>query len=535
MRWLVTILTASLLAMAATTAAQDSGPEPEPTVVQEPMEERKLTEMPEPTGVPEPTKAPEPAEAPEPGETDSADPDMTEPVSPETVSPQAQPEAAPIEPSETLPPEPSATPQAEEPREPFAIIGQQLEPGELRQFNWQQESAMAGLAVPTPVLVAHGREPGPTLCLVAAVHGDELNGVEIVRRIMFGLNLDRLAGNVVGVPIANAFGFLSRSRYLPDRRDLNRHFPGTVGGSLASRFAYALFNEVITRCEVLVDIHTGSFHRTNLPQLRADLTIGPVLNLTKQFGDIAVLHDMSPTGSLRRAATDVGIAAVTMETGGPGNFENSAVDTGVKAIEALLNHLGMIRRFRLFGDPQPVFYESTWVRAESGGILLSDVRLGAVVAQDQVLGTVTDPIQNKREFLKAPFRGRILGMAVNQVVMPGFAAFHIGRVASEPLSVDTTTRDQGLYDGDDFDTEDDMPANGGLFEMPAYTTGEPAPEQVPTPQAAPQSEPVMEPEAVDPPGHGDGYEDGHEEGPETTPVARVGDRFDQAPVDTTLQ
>lgn len=374
----------------------------------------------------------------------------------ETTPPDEANEPAPAEAELKGPPEPlpdvsPAPPKEEEANEAFTILGQRLEPGELRQFNWQLETAMAGLAVPTPVLVAHGPKPGPTLCLVAAVHGDELNGVEIVRRIMFDLNVPKLAGNVVGLPIANAFGFLRSSRYLPDRRDLNRYFPGTAGGSMASRVAHALFSEVFSRCNVLVDIHTGSFDRTNLPQLRADLTIGPVLNLTKQFGNIAVLHDMSPSGSLRRAATDLGIAAVTLESGGPARFQEGAIKAGVKAIEALLDHLGMIKRFRPFSEPQPVFYESMWVRAESGGILLSDVRLGAIVAEGQRLGTVTDPIENKREIIEAPFRGRILGMAVNQVVMPGFAAFNIGRVASEKLAIESPTLGDGQPENPDLD------------------------------------------------------------------------------------
>ena len=216
--------------------------------------------------------------------------------------------------------------------------------------------------------------------------------VEIVRRIMFDIDLDKLSGNVVGVPIANSFGFLRSSRYLPDRRDLNRYFPGDAQGSMAARFAHSLFDEVIGHCEVLVDIHTGSFYRTNLPQLRADLRITRVLNLTKQFGDIAVLHSEGPSGSLRRAATDVGIAAVTMETGGPARFQQNAVAAGVKAIEALLSHLGMVKRFRLFGEPQPVIYNSTWVRVETGGILLAEVGLGDIVEKGQRLGTVTDPI-----------------------------------------------------------------------------------------------------------------------------------------------
>ncbi|KAA9132718.1 succinylglutamate desuccinylase/aspartoacylase family protein [Marinihelvus fidelis] len=347
----------------------------------------------------------------------------TAPGSLEHFGQQPEPEAPAPEPVEQV--DDTVTQEAT-----YSILGKPMEPGEFRQFNWQLETAMAGLSVPTPVLVARGRFPGPTLCLVAAVHGDELNGVEIVRRIMFDLDRENLHGIVVGIPIANAFGFLRGSRYLPDRRDLNRFFPGQPSGSMASRFAHALFGEVIRDCHVLVDIHTGSFNRTNLPQLRADLGQPDVVDLSRQFGDIVVLHSEGPKGSLRGAATAIGIPAVTMEAGGPSQFQATAVDAGVDAIGALLDRLDMVKQFRLFRDPQPVFYESDWVRAESGGILLGEVELGDEVLKGQRLGTVTDPIENRRETLYAPYTGRILGMALNQVVMPGFAAFHIGRATT---------------------------------------------------------------------------------------------------------
>lgn len=425
--------------------------------------ETEPIEGPETTAVISSTPDAPPADEPAPAEV------LGEPAlpDPDFVGPPAPPQSEGEQPGQA------------EAVEPFAILGQVLEPGELRQFNWQLETAMAGLAVPMPVLAAHGRQPGPTLCLVAAVHGDELNGVEIVRRIMFDIDLDKLAGNVVGIPIANSFGFLRSSRYLPDRRDLNRYFPGDAGGSMASRFAHALFTEIIVHCEVLVDIHTGSFDRTNLPQLRADLRITRVLNLTKQFGDIAVLHSVGPAGSLRRAATDEGIATVTMETGGPARFQEGAVSAGVKAIEALLNHLDMIKRFRLFGEPQPVIYNSTWVRVQTGGILLAEVGLGEMVELGQRLGTVTDPIHNKREVLEAPHRGRLLGMAVNQVVMPGFAAFHIGRAADEKVAIGSTAdvgepanaehseNGAGYYDDDEF------------FDPATNAADEPEPESPP--------------------------------------------------------
>ncbi len=362
----------------------------------------------------------------------------------------------------------------------FSILGRTLEPGEFRQFNWQLDTAMAGLSVPTPVLVARGQFPGPTLCLVAAVHGDELNGVEIVRRIMFGLEREKLAGTVLGIPIANAFGFLRGSRYLPDRRDLNRFFPGSADGSMASRFAYALFEQVIRECNVLIDIHTGSFNRTNLPQLRADLGDDAVLKLSRQFGEMAVLHSEGPGGSLRGAAADIGIPTVTLEAGGPSQFQANAVDAGVEAIETLLDRLEMLKQFRMFSAPQPVFYDSTWVRAESGGILLAEVELGDEVSKGQRLATVTDPIENRRETLYAPFRGRILGMALNQVVMPGFAAFHIGRA--------TTDSEAAAVEPETSVTEDPDAAG----PMPSAETLAPEMEAEPESESGPGSEPDTE-------------------------------------------
>ncbi len=318
---------------------------------------------------------------------------------------------------------------------PFILLGQEIPAGERRQLNWEIEAAMGAVAIPTPILVAHGNKAGPVLCLTAAIHGDELNGVEVVRRIVFDLKPEDLSGTVIGIPIVNASGYLRGSRYLPDRRDLNRFFPGSSSGSLASRFAKSLFDTIIKRCSALVDMHTGSFQRINLPQLRADLTAPPVAEFSKQFGAIAVLHGAGPKGSLRRAATDVGIPAVTLEAGEASRFDVASVSKSVEAIQSLLNRLEMVPRFRLFGEPQPAFYESQWVRADSGGILFNQVALGEVVKAGQPLGTITDPIRNDQTVIAAPFSGRILGMAVNQVVMPGFAAYHVGRQASQAEAI----------------------------------------------------------------------------------------------------
>lgn len=310
--------------------------------------------------------------------------------------------------------------------EPLYILETEIAPGTSQRLSWSATELFEGVPVSTPVLVANGSAPGPTLCLTAAVHGDELNGIEMVRRIFHDVEPEKLSGALVGVPIVNVQGFRRGSRYLPDRRDLNRYFPGNPGGSAAARIAHALFNDIIMNCDALVDLHTGSFERANLPQLRADLRNPDVVTLTHGFGAIVVLHSPPTVGTLRYAATLAGIPAVTIEAGGPSQLELAEVKHGVKGVETLLTTLGMTRRMRLWGDPEPVYYRSSWVRADNGGILLSDVSLGSTVRQGDLLGSITDPMSNARTELRSPYSGRIIGMARNQVVMPGFAAFHVG-------------------------------------------------------------------------------------------------------------
>lgn len=336
---------------------------------------------------------------------------------------------------------------------PLEILGAEIAPGTSQRLAWSATELFEGVPVSTPVLVANGSAPGPTVCLTAAVHGDELNGIEMVRRVFHDIDPKKLSGALIGVPIVNVQGFRRGSRYLPDRRDLNRYFPGNPTGSAAARIAYSLFNEVILHCDALVDLHTGSFERANLPQLRADLRNPDVVTLTRGFGATVVLHSKPTIGTLRYAATLAGIPAVTVEAGGPSQLELAEVKHGVKGIQTLLTTLGMTRRMRLWGDPEPIYYRSSWVRADNGGILLSDVSLGSTVRKGDLLGSITDPMSNARTELRSPYSGRIIGMARNQVVMPGFAAFHVGietdenAVSRDEIDVVKKVKDGGYVDG----------------------------------------------------------------------------------------
>jgi uncharacterized protein len=317
-------------------------------------------------------------------------------------------------------------PAADGVREALTLLNSDVPPGEFRTLYWKPVQSFQSIDTPVPVLIAHGRQSGPRLCLTAAIHGDELNGIEMVRRLMYQLDPTTMSGTVIGIPIVNLDGFRRASRYLADRRDLNRHFPGSPLGSAADRIGFSLFSEVIRQCHFLVDLHTGSQQRVNLPQIRGNLKDEKVFEFSRQFGGITVLHGVGTRGTLRRAANDVGIPAVTMEAGGPNQLDEGDVDAGVKSLETLLQNLGIQKSSRFWSSPQPVFYQSDWMRADQGGILMSKVKLGDKVRAGQILGSVIDPVTNTGSPILAPFNGRILGMAVNQVVQTGFATHHLG-------------------------------------------------------------------------------------------------------------
>jgi predicted deacylase len=356
------------------------------------------------------------------------------------------------------------------------LLGQSVAPGDRRRLSLSAGESFAGDAVDIPVLVIRGTTPGPTLCFVAGVHGDELNGIEIVRKVFEEITPRDLSGMLIGVPVANVHGLRRSSRYLPDQRDLNRFFPGHPGGSSASRIANALFEGIVEGCDGLVDFHTGSFQRTNLPQVRGDLRIPRVLELAKGFGTGEIVHSEGRAGTLRRAASDAGIPAVTFEAGEPLRFQAKEIERGAEGVRGLLASWRMVPG-GMKRKNHRVYYRSRWLRVNDGGIFLTQRKLGDAVKVGDVLGTVTDPVTNERGTVIAPFPGRIIGMAVPQVVIPGFAAFHIGVEAPakpEPVPV--------------VESPEELP------ESPEELSG-PAPESLPE---APAVVPPPNPEQLDP-------------------------------------
>jgi predicted deacylase len=385
----------------------------------------------------------EPSPAPDaPGTAPESESMGDSPPSPEAASGSEQPEpgtdaeiAGEQEAAET-------DESTEPPWGPFRILGTEIQPGEKARLSLATSESFAGSRITVPVTVLHGPEPGSVICITGGIHGDELNGVEIARSILASNEPSTLRGTLIGIPIVNLHGFRRSSRYLPDRRDLNRYFPGHPRGSSASRIASAVFGGVIRQCDALVDLHSGSFHRANIPQVRANLNDPATLDLALAFGPEIAVHSGGQPGTLRRAANDIGIPSITYEGGEPMRFQRREIDRGVTGVQRLLEHVGMTPVIDPLHGPTEVFWSAAWIRVDEGGILRSMVRLGQRVEPGQLLGAVTDPLTDERTEVHAPFGGRLIGMALDQVVIPGFAAFHIaweGRTPSDDELVELDT------------------------------------------------------------------------------------------------
>ena len=282
------------------------------------------------------------------------------------------------------------------------------------------------------VEVIHGRGDGPVIFVSAGIHGDEVIGVEIVRRLLRAPQLRTVKGTLIVIPIVNAFGFMNHSRYLPDRRDLNRCFPGTPGGSLASRLAHLFLSEIVARCDLGIDLHSAAIHRTNLPQIRISPDNPAMLDLAQVFGAPVILQSPLREGSLRGAAKEIGRDVLLYEAGEGLRFDEYSVRTGVAGILRVLRYKGMVggRGIAAAGAAPQVCRSSKWLRAPSGGLLRTYRGDGDVVAKGAVLAAVSDPFGREEREIAAPFDGVIVGRAVMPVVNEGDAVFHLARVAS---------------------------------------------------------------------------------------------------------
>ena len=245
-------------------------------------------------------------------------------------------------------------------REPFEVGGITVQPGSRRSINLSISLLSTHTPMEIPIHVIHGKKDGPRLFMCAAIHGDELNGLEIIRRILQAPAVNALHGTLVAVPIVNVFGFLSHSRYLPDRRDLNRSFPGSPKGPLASQLAYLFMKEVVLRCSHGIDLHTAALHRSNLPQVRGNLSDPTIQHLASTFSAPLTLHSDLRDGSLRQAATDQNIPTLLYEAGEALRFDEFAIRLGVRGILRVMQALDMIRKSGSFTQSRNIVSMSSY-------------------------------------------------------------------------------------------------------------------------------------------------------------------------------
>lgn len=283
-----------------------------------------------------------------------------------------------------------------------------------------------------PLQVVHGRHDGPRLFVSAALHGDEINGVEIIRRLLHLPLLKKLRGTLLAVPIVNVYGFVNRSRYLPDRRDLNRSFPGSGKGSMAARLAGLFMEEIVTRSDYGIDLHTGAIHRENLPQIRANLDDPETARIARAFHVPVLLNSDLRDGSLRQVAAERGIPILLYEAGEALRFDERAIRAGVKGIVAVMRAIDMLpatSRPRRPTEPL-IARASNWVRAGCSGILRITAPLGARVHKDEVIGIISDPFGQQEQEVLATSSGIIIGRTNLPLVNEGEGIFHVARFES---------------------------------------------------------------------------------------------------------
>ncbi len=307
------------------------------------------------------------------------------------------------------------------------INGTVIRPGQRRLIELAIPDLYTHTSLNIPVQVINGRQDGPRLMVSAAVHGDEINGVEIIRRLLNLKVLDRLRGSLVAVPVVNVYGFINQSRYLPDRRDLNRSFPGSESGSLAARLAYTFLNDIVAHCTHGIDLHTGAIHRENLPQIRAYLDSEEIRRMAQAFGVPVVLHSNLVEGSMRQALYERDFPIIVYEAGEALRFSEVAIRAGVQGVVSVMRDLGMLPRQKRKGKSyEPlVARNSTWVRAPQSGILRMVVPLGAQVNKGQLLGVISDPFGEREENVEATVSGIVIGRVNIPLANEGEALFHI--------------------------------------------------------------------------------------------------------------
>lgn len=308
------------------------------------------------------------------------------------------------------------------------IIGKHtIKKGETKKIELPTVSLYTDTNMSIPIYVKRGRKPGPTIFISAAIHGDELNGIEIISRLINSKIINGLKGTLITVPIVNGYGVLNQSRYLPDRRDLNRCFPGSPKGSLAGRIAHLFMQEVVTKCDFGIDLHTGAIHRSNFPQIRANLDDPVTFEMAKAFAVPVLLNANLRDGSLRQSADEYGIPMLLYEAGQALRFDELSIKVGVRGIRNVLRHLEMLPKQKLRKKVIEPFVarKSGWVRAPDSGFVIHRKELGDRVSKGDVLADIKKPLGDVSAQLFSPADGIIIGKQNIPLVQEGEAVYHI--------------------------------------------------------------------------------------------------------------
>ncbi|RVU86611.1 succinylglutamate desuccinylase/aspartoacylase family protein [Leucothrix sargassi] len=305
------------------------------------------------------------------------------------------------------------------------IGGFDILPGEQRKINLPVAKLYTDASVSLPVHIIRAKKPGPTIFISAAIHGDELNGIEIIRRLIRQNKLSITKGTVIAVPMVNVYGVVNQSRYMPDRRDLNRYFPGSAKGSLAGRVAHIFMKEIVAHCNYGIDLHTGAIHRSNLPQIRADMNDPETKELAETFGVPVVLNSNLVDGSLRESAVENNTKILLYEAGEALRFDEFSIRAGMKGIINVLQHLGMKRRSTAKKKTPFIANGSQWVRANASGIVNNIANLGDQITKGQVLAEIGSPYGEVLDDVIATRSGILIGKQNIPLVQEGEAMFHI--------------------------------------------------------------------------------------------------------------
>ena len=311
----------------------------------------------------------------------------------------------------------------------MTMAGSKIKPGQQTTIRVPVARLYTHNELAMPVHVVHGRREGPRLFICGAIHGDEIIGTEIIRRLIKLKRLKAIKGTLLAVPVVNIYGFLQQSRYSPDRRDLNRFFPGSERGSLTSRLADTLMKEVITGSTHGIDLHAGSNHRANLPQIRADIDNQETLRLSRAFKVPVIINTKTRDGSLRHAAAAAGITALLYEAGEVLRFDEMAIRAGVRGVMSVMEALGMLKKRSVTSEFDSLIADTTsWVRAPVSGLLRMMVPLGGRVAKNSKIGEIADPFGGEEMDMRSPVSGMVIGRLNLPLVHQGDAVIHIAHL-----------------------------------------------------------------------------------------------------------